>query len=851
MEQIVEGRAQQALFISRAGADADFAAVVGSILQAAGHSVILQQWDFNNRNFMERMHASLAEGARVVALLSPEYLSSEHCQAEWQNAIAADPLNTKGRLILLRVAECEPAGVLSGLAYWDLVPVRDNRALLEDIVRNAVREDRRDVVPSGPYWREPRTVVDSESVRPVFGFSGRARELAALDEALARDRAIVAVCGLGGTGKSSLAREYVRRNRERYAVAWWLNAQTEDAIVDGLVRLGALFVRGLDGHPDRRAAARQVTGSILQGFAKPVLLVFDNLEDERLLRAWLPAEGTRALVTSRDSAWTSDVSIVALQTWPLDTAVSYLLRESGRADFSEADARSIAEALGGLPLAMAHAAASLRGMRMVTPARYLERIGERLKSAPRTAEYPRSVFATFSAAIAQAEEQAAGAAAALRFAASFAPDGIPDELFRQPRELYVAGFPEGYQLDEALGALDRLSLLAFSDASRSYSLHRLVQLAALDMEVAGGADAWRESAVAVADAASPDATFESWPECARLMPHARAALENLSSSAASPRAGRLAHASGVYLRERGDYAGAEPLLTRGLAMRESALGADHPDVAASLNELGILLGAQGRYEEANRCYVRAQGILEKALGPGHRDVAISLNSLACSYYEQGRYYEAALLLSRALAIWEDTLGPEHSNVARALGNLAGVYYAQRRYDEAEQPARRALELTERALGPDHPHVAIYLNNVGELEYRRGRCDEAEQLLDRALAIWEGAALGPDHPDVAITLNVLGCVYEAQGRLSEAEAIHRRALAIREKALGPAHAAVATTLLGLANVRARQGEYDDAAALLARAVTIREEALGGGHDLTAEARAELRELSKKRQRAAET
>ena len=47
----------------------------------------------------------------MVALLSPEYLSSEHCQAEWQNAIAGDPLNTKSRLILLRVAECEPAGL--------------------------------------------------------------------------------------------------------------------------------------------------------------------------------------------------------------------------------------------------------------------------------------------------------------------------------------------------------------------------------------------------------------------------------------------------------------------------------------------------------------------------------------------------------------------------------------------------------------------------------------------------------------------------------------------------------------------------------------------------------------------
>jgi len=72
---------------------------------------VLQQWDFANRNFMERMHAALSSGARVIALLSNEYLFSEHCEPEWQNAIATDPLNTNARLIVLRVNECTPRGL--------------------------------------------------------------------------------------------------------------------------------------------------------------------------------------------------------------------------------------------------------------------------------------------------------------------------------------------------------------------------------------------------------------------------------------------------------------------------------------------------------------------------------------------------------------------------------------------------------------------------------------------------------------------------------------------------------------------------------------------------------------------
>jgi hypothetical protein len=70
---------QPDFLIGRSGVDASFAARIGHILENAGHRVILQQWDFANRNFMERVRAALSSGARVIALLSSEYLASPHC----------------------------------------------------------------------------------------------------------------------------------------------------------------------------------------------------------------------------------------------------------------------------------------------------------------------------------------------------------------------------------------------------------------------------------------------------------------------------------------------------------------------------------------------------------------------------------------------------------------------------------------------------------------------------------------------------------------------------------------------------------------------------------------------------
>ncbi len=68
-------------FVSRAGAhpaDVAMAAEVGRIIEAAGQKVVLQQWDFANRNFMERMDAALASGGRVVAILTPNYLATDY-----------------------------------------------------------------------------------------------------------------------------------------------------------------------------------------------------------------------------------------------------------------------------------------------------------------------------------------------------------------------------------------------------------------------------------------------------------------------------------------------------------------------------------------------------------------------------------------------------------------------------------------------------------------------------------------------------------------------------------------------------------------------------------------------------
>jgi tetratricopeptide (TPR) repeat protein len=140
---------------------------------------------------------------------------------------------------------------------------------------------------------------------------------------------------------------------------------------------------------------------------------------------------------------------------------------------------------------------------------------------------------------------------------------------------------------------------------------------------------------------------------------------------------------------QGKYDEAEPLYIRSLAIREKALGPEHPDIAGSLNNLAELYRSLGKYDEAEPFYIRSLAILEKALGPEHPHVATALNNLALLYYSLKKYYKAELLYKRSLAISEKVLGPEHPNVEIIRNNLALLYKSQNKNDKEKVPYKHS------------------------------------------------------------------------------------------------------------------------------------------------------------------
>ena len=148
--------------------------------------------------------------------------------------------------------------------------------------------------------------------------------------------------------------------------------------------------------------------------------------------------------------------------------------------------------------------------------------------------------------------------------------------------------------------------------------------------------------------------------------------------------------------------------------------ADPLEEAKALNQQAVELYQAGRYQEALPLAQRALEINEKALGPEHPDTAASLNNLAGLYEAMGAYEKALPLYQRALKIREKALGPDHPDTANSLNNLAALYCAMGAYDKALPLYQRALKIREKALGPEHPDTGPSLNNLAMLYQSHGR-----------------------------------------------------------------------------------------------------------------------------------
>ncbi|MCP4548702.1 MAG: protein kinase [bacterium] len=175
----------------------------------------------------------------------------------------------------------------------------------------------------------------------------------------------------------------------------------------------------------------------------------------------------------------------------------------------------------------------------------------------------------------------------------------------------------------------------------------------------------------------------------------------------------LFHSIGLAYRDLGLYSESSQLLEQALTIRQDLHGADHVDVAESLNSLAGVVLASGEYERAEALARQALVTRRRLLGENHPAMAESLDTLGHILYAKANFDEAEPLFREALAIHRQEL-EEHEDVATSLDNLGMLLSAKGDLEAAERLYREALAIRRRVLSERHPDVAISLNNLGLL-----------------------------------------------------------------------------------------------------------------------------------------
>ncbi|MGH3211368.1 MAG: tetratricopeptide repeat protein [Trebonia sp.] len=686
---------------------------------------------------------------------------------------------------------------------------------------------------------------------------------------------VPALLGTGGTGKTQLAVGFAHAMWSARAVDLlaWIPAGNRSAIIAGFAQAAA----DLDLLPDQEpsAGAADVAAQrfldwlrtterrwavILDGVASPVDV--DGL--------WPAGPAGQVVVTSllRESelAWSgATVTAHAVGGFSRREALAYLNTRLTAFPDQRIEALDLAEDLGGLPIALAQAAAVV-AVAEGTCRDYRYAYGERQRTTTETLVEgcPHSLLATWSLAVEHAHEMPPAGLSwpALVFASALDTSGIPAAVLTSPAACaYITGrtsstgstgsaggtgdgqaSADGNLVRSAYATLERLGLLSVdpSNAVRTVWLHAAVR-AAVRVYLAPGN-------VEQVAAAAATALLEAWPE-----PGTPASAPQLSQALRDCAAALRAFAGDLLWKPE-----AHPVLLRaGTSLTEAPahtdaaigywqalsaasgqlLGYGHSQSVLARDRLADAFAGSERLAEALPVFEAALSDREATFGPQHQETVTARLNVARSLNAAGRDPEAIALFEQVLAARERSSGPGHRETLAVRVQLAAAYEVAGRRGDSIKLYERALADAERELGPTHKDALSARVSLAGAYLGAGQAREAIAAFQRALADTERTA-GADDPAALATRASLAGAYRAAGRTKEAIACCERVLADRERLFGADHPDSITARGNLGYAYRSAGRLKDAIPQYERVAADRERLLAAGHRDTLAARAIL-------------
>ncbi|MEU9081151.1 FxSxx-COOH system tetratricopeptide repeat protein [Streptomyces sp. NPDC048357] len=672
---------------------------------------------------------------------------------------------------------------------------------------------------------------------------GREALLTTLEEQVASSGGRLVLCGVGGSGKSTVALALARRVAARRRV-WWVDAATPGGFVEALrevaVRAGVDRVTAREVWRTHEAARDVLWDALNSATTAPWLLIVDNADDPAVVRNWIrqPAAGNTVVVTSRDQdsgSWGKPVTMHPVA--PIsDAEGGAMLRELAPGAGSENEAVSLARRLGGLPLGL------------VLVGRYLAMTSGDVvlpeSRAPRTfaalrrsldAEFARTVAVlphdpygplsrTWELSLDLLERRGLAAARPLfRLISFFGPDPLPVDVLLSSVLGSTTDFtglsPSG--LDAAVrgllgcGLLSRRRVEGNGSTLEALIVQPLVrEITHTQPDTVARAAVYSTLTVAllsvVAKGIDPAAPSH-WPLWRLLLPHCVHVAAHTTHARAPEHGvrGALAARAAVYAQQSGQWSVAEEQFAHALtAYARTGPGVDEGSVLATRHNFAMLKCEQGRIDEAEAEFADVLRTATRGLGPDHATTLATRHELARIRLHRGDAEGACTAFSRLVPRMTAALGPEHPTTLAARHELARALHDQGYLTEARSAFERVLHDMATALDDTAPAVLTARHELANLLLELGEFEQALDEFEVTLDL-EARTLGHDHPSTLVTRHNHSRTLVGLSRFDEAEAELRDIAAAWARLAPRGHASFHKALGSLAALLSATGRPAEA------------------------------------------
>ncbi|HEY0700482.1 MAG TPA: FxSxx-COOH system tetratricopeptide repeat protein [Micromonospora sp.] len=617
-------------------------------------------------------------------------------------------------------------------------------------------------------------------------FTGREKILDELQSQL--ESSVVCLYGIGGSGKTSVAIEYMHRCKTNLSTVWWIDAEQPALVAE---QLAALAVEvGVATEDTLVKDASEKALGWLRGRGD-WLVVLDNMPGIGLVSPTIPDGAGQVLITSRANHWNQVGSTIEVNMFSRAESVALLTAQlSG---ISPSDADRVANAVGDLPLAVAQAAGFMvaTGMKPQEYVNAIEAHAREILDQARPVGYQLSLAAVVTLSVERLDAEDPAAVSVQNLCSFLGPEPIPFSWISHAppgTTENVLAKASAVKLRASVGRLMEFGLARLEPDSGSLVVHRTTAAVVRDLLTGRKRSRqWeRVGELLVANRPGEPSDLTVWPRWSALTAHigAHLRLTPLGSTDVGSQGYRnVVLDAARYLELAGQEESANQLARTARERWSRSLGDD---------DLDVLRAARRQSATLPPAHPDALGIeqdtlarLRRLLGPDDPETLLSATNYARAMADVGRYDDARQLDHDTLTRMRQVFGEDHPATLLSANNLANRLSDLSDHGAAKSLHEETLARRKVVLGHDHPdtlrtkvHLALDLANLGEL-------DEATALARQSFTEF-GHTLGPDHRSTLQAATILAEILRRSGSFQEALTLDEDTLDRRRRVLGTDH-----------------------------------------------------------------